>query len=156
MFKIIGVVLVVSSCILITTKKDFDRLYTIKFLEDLQYIINQIRIIHNLNYTYIKVFREIDLEKTSYFKDFSFLEKDEFLANITQNKTISIKAIKLAENFFNNIGKYDKESEYDFIHSILKLVNFHIDEIRKEYNQEKKINSVLGICIGLIISLVII
>ncbi len=156
MFKIIGVFLIIFSCVILFMRKDFSNYYSLKFLEDIKYILTQIQITQNLDYTYIKIFNEMDLSKTEYFKKFKFNKKEEFLILKYKNKLLETKYIKILDNFLNRIGKYDKENEKEFINSSLKLVEYYIIKCEKAYKEEKRVNSAIGISIGLIISIIII
>ncbi len=156
MFKIIGVLLIISSCVILFLRKDFTNYYSLKFLEDIKYILEQIQIFYNLDYTYVKIFSEMDLSKTEYFKKFNFLKKDEFLFLKYKNKLLDIKYIKILDNILNRIGKYDKENEREFLISTKELVEYHIKRCEKAYSDEKKVNLSIGVSIGLILSIIIV
>ncbi len=156
MFKFLGIVLIIFSCFILFMRKDFTNYYSLKFLEDIKYILQQIQMVENLNYTYVRIFNQIDLSKTEFFKKFKFSKKEEFLILKYKNKLLEIKHIKILENFLNNIGKYDKDSEKEYIISTLKLVEYHINKSEKAYIEEKRVNSAIAISIGLIISIIVI
>ncbi len=144
MFKLAGSIFILCSATFFSCQSVLKKYCTYKYLIGIVDIIKKIQCELAVNDTYISIFRRINFDK------------DTWLSKSKDNIYINYEEIKKTEDFFDELGKHNSETEQQYIDYNLKKFSETAKIYSDEYNRIKKIHIVCGVCFGLFIIIVLI
>ncbi|MEG1782519.1 MAG: hypothetical protein RR253_04650 [Oscillospiraceae bacterium] len=155
MFKFMGSIFIIIACSFLACRKSFYDYNSYLLLKETKEIAEKLKLTGVFGEKYTDLFEKINLSECKFFKEFSFLERENFVLKLGENKFLYPQNVTNVGEFILTLGEKNKSAELEYITNNIHFFSQQAAELLERYKANQKLNLIFGISVGIIISLVI-
>lgn len=148
--------MIVFSTTMYFALKSYEDYCTGQFLKESENLLNILEIECMSGNAYPAIFASVDMRNFKYYREFDFLNRENFVQKISKERFIDSRRIQRCMSFVLQLGQRDSENEIKFLSYCKKRVGSMANSYREKFKKNRQTNILYGLCGGIMIFIMLV